>query len=202
MVICTSSFKAFFLIFGFTVVIHFIPGTFHFLTEPGFFCCVGVLFNEEAGLVIEVAESDVASIIKAYSDVSVPIEEIGTVSAGDSIKITVGSSAPCIKEKMTVLCDLWEATSFKLEHRQRNPKCVIQEEEGLKLREAPQWKLTYDPKPTNDNIMKSESKHKVAILCQEGSNGDREMILAFISAGFDAWDVTVKDLLERRFCHT
>jgi len=96
---------------------------------------------------------------------------------------------------MTVLRDLWEATSFKLEHRQRNPKCVIQEENGLKSRHAPQWKLTFDPKPTDDNVMKSESKHKVAILRQEGSNGDREMIAAFVSAGFDAWDVTVRDLL-------
>ena len=31
----------FVFIWCFTVVIHFIPGTtFHFLTEPGFFCCV------------------------------------------------------------------------------------------------------------------------------------------------------------------
>ena len=29
----------FFLIWCFTVVIHFLPGTFHFLTEPGIFCC-------------------------------------------------------------------------------------------------------------------------------------------------------------------
>ena len=32
----------FFLIWCFTVVIQFIPGTFHFLTEPGFFCCVNL----------------------------------------------------------------------------------------------------------------------------------------------------------------
>ena len=30
-------------IFFYTVVIHFIPGTFHFLTEPGIFCCALVL---------------------------------------------------------------------------------------------------------------------------------------------------------------
>merc|ERR1719162_1440224 len=156
---------------------------------------IDVLFNEEAGLVIEVLDSDVASIMKAYQDISVPIKNIGTVSAGDSIKIAVGDSSPCIESKMTVLRDLWEATSFKLEHRQRNPKCVIQEEKGLKLRHAPQWKLTYDPEPTDNDVMKSELKHKVAILRQEGSNGDREMIAAFVSAGFDAWDVTVRDLL-------
>lgn len=156
---------------------------------------IDMLFNEEAGLVIEVLDSDVASIMKAYQDISVPIKNIGTVSAGDSIKIAVGDSSPCIESTMTVLRDLWEATSFKLEHRQRNPKCVDQEQEGLKLRHAPQWKLTYTPEPTDNDVMKSELKHKVAILRQEGSNGDREMISAFLSAGFDAWDVTVRDLL-------
>jgi phosphoribosylformylglycinamidine synthase len=154
-----------------------------------------VLFNEEAGLVIEVDTASVESIATAYREAGVPLDEIGSVSAGDSIRIAIGAAAPCIDEKMTVLRDVWEATSFKLEHRQRNPKCVAQEEEGLKYRQAPQWKLTFDPTPTDKAIMNSESKHKVAILRQEGSNGDREMISAFLAAGFDTWDVTVSDLL-------
>lgn len=154
-----------------------------------------VLFNEEAGLVIEVDSSMVDSIVAKYSSAGVSAIEIGSVSVGDSIKVSVGSASPCIDEKMTILRDLWESTSFKLEHRQRNPKCVAQEEEGLKYRQAPQWKLTYDPISTDESIMKSDTKHKVAILRQEGSNGDREMLSAFLSAGFDAWDVTVSDLL-------
>jgi phosphoribosylformylglycinamidine synthase len=44
--------------------------------------------------------------------------------------------------------------------------------------------------------MKGGDKHKVAIIRQEGSNGDREMVSAFIAAGFEAWDVSVNDLLE------
>ncbi|CAJ1940320.1 unnamed protein product [Cylindrotheca closterium] len=154
-----------------------------------------VLFNEEAGMVIEIADADVASVMEKYSAASVPIVEIGKVSPGDCIKISVGSAAPCIDEKMTVLRDVWEATSFQLEKRQRNPKCVAQEEEGLKSRKSPQWKLTYEPAPTDAATMESDKKHKVAVLRQEGSNGDREMISAFISAGFDVWDVTVSDLL-------
>ena len=46
--------------------------------------------------------------------------------------------------------------------------------------------------------MSSTSKHKVAIIRQEGSNEDREMFSASITAGFEAWDVTVSDLLEER----
>jgi phosphoribosylformylglycinamidine synthase len=165
------------------------------VTIPSVAPDMDVLFNEEAGLVIEVANADVASVTKKYMSANVPIIEVGKASAGDSIKIAVGSASPCIDEKMTVLRDLWEATSFQLEMRQRNPKCVVQEEEGLKSRKAPEWKLTYEPAQTDEKIMNSDSKHKVAILRQEGSNGDREMTSAFLTAGFDAWDVTVSDLL-------
>jgi phosphoribosylformylglycinamidine synthase len=165
------------------------------VTVPSVASEIDALFNEEAGLVIEIANSNVASVTQKYMAANVPIVEVGKISAGDSIKIAVGSASPCIDTKMTVLRDLWEATSFKLEHRQRNPKCVAQEEEGLKSRRAPDWKLTYEPNRTEESVMNSDSKHKVAILRQEGSNGDREMISAFLSAGFDAWDVTVSDLL-------
>jgi phosphoribosylformylglycinamidine synthase len=156
---------------------------------------LAILYNEEAGFVMEVASSSVAKTLEAYSNAGVPCVEIGSASAGDSIKISVGASAPCIENKMTVLRDLWEATSFQLEKRQRNPKCVAQEEAGLKSRQPPQWKLSFIPEPTADSIMSNATKHKVAIIRQEGSNGDREMISAFITAGFDAWDVTVSDLL-------
>lgn len=156
---------------------------------------IPILFNEEAGLVIEVASSAVDKVVETYKKVGVPCVEIGSVSAGDSVKIAVGSGSPCIDEKMTVLRDVWEATSFHLEKRQRNPKCVAQEEAGLKLRQPPQWQLSFTPEPTAESIMTSDTKYRVAILRQEGSNGDREMISAFIAAGFEAWDVTVSDLL-------
>jgi phosphoribosylformylglycinamidine synthase len=157
---------------------------------------IGTLFNEEAGIVLEVSVDDTESVMEAFKAKSVPCIEIGTASAdGDSIKIAVGATPPCVDEKMTALRDLWEETSFKLEHRQRNPDCVAQEEAGLKSRKAPEWKLTYEPKATDAAIMSSEKKHKVAIIRQEGSNGDREMLSAFISAGFEAWDVTVSDLV-------
>ena len=156
----------------------------------------GTLFNEEAGLVIEVTSSNAVGVIDAYTKQGVPCVEIGAPSAsGDFINIAVGDAKPCVADKMTSLRDVWEATSFHLEKRQRNPDCVAQEEAGLKSRKAPQWNLTYTPVLTDDSILKLESKHKVAIIRQEGSNGDREMISAFLSAGFEPWDVAVSDLL-------
>ena len=35
---------------------------------------------------------------------------------------------------------------------------------------------------------------QVAIIREEGSNGDREMAAAFMMAGFETWDVNMQDL--------
>lgn len=153
-----------------------------------------VLFSEEAGFVIEVSSDNLAIVKDAYTASGVPIVQIGSVFEGDAIKISIGDTV-CIDDKMTALRDLWEATSFQLEKRQRNPECVVQEEEGLKHRKAPDWKLSFTPAPTDVAIMSQERKPKVAVLREEGSNGDREMLSAFICAGFEVWDVTVSDLL-------
>lgn len=154
-----------------------------------------VLFNEECGFVIEVPDASVTDIIGKYEASDIPIYNIGSTSSGDSIRVKVGETE-CISAKMTDLRDTWEATSFHLERRQRNPECVAKEEAGLKHRKAPQWKLTYTPEPTGAVLLETSAKPRVAVLRQEGSNGDREMLSAFISAGFEAWDVTVSDMLK------
>lgn len=49
-----------------------------------------------------------------------------------------------MKEKMTILRDIWEETSFQLERHQANPKCVAQEQAGLKERVDPPYHVPYE----------------------------------------------------------
>ena len=53
-----------------------------------------------------------------------------------------------LQEKMTVLRDVWEETSFRLELLQTNSDCAREERSGLKGRKAPAWSLTFDPEAT------------------------------------------------------
>ena len=46
---------------------------------------------------------------------------------------------------MTALRDEWEETSFRLELLQTNHDCVKEEQDGLKSRRHPKWKLSFDP---------------------------------------------------------
>lgn len=153
-----------------------------------------ILFNEEVGIVIEVPTASAASVTAAYTDAGLSASVIGKTTAIKRTVIRV-NGAVVVDSDMTALRDVWEATSFQLEYRQCNPECVEQEEATLAGRTGPHWKLTYTPEPTPAAKMSSGDKPKVAVIRQEGSNGDREMISAFYAAGFEVFDVHVNDLL-------
>jgi len=99
--------------------------------------------------------------------------------------------------------DIWEATSFELEKLQCNISCVTEEQLGLKDRTIPPFHITY-ALPDDvvgmipSSILSTTRAHRVAILRQEGTNGDREMTSAFYRAGFDVWDINMYDLLTEK----
>jgi len=103
-----------------------------------------------------------------------------------------------IDDDMTVLRNIWEETSYELEKLQADPECAEEERKNIYDRKGPDYKLSFTPEDTPDVIIKSDKKHKVAIIREEGSNSDREMTSAFFRAGFETWDVAMTDFLEDR----
>ena len=81
---------------------------------------------------------------------------------------------------MRELRDIWESTSFALELEQANPKCVEQERLSMSKRTGPQYQLFFKPAPTSSDDDDGKPKHRVAVIREEGSNGDREMAAAFV----------------------
>jgi len=137
-------------------------------------------------------------VIERYGQRGVKAFNIGTVVCGgdDNIVVKVGGE-PAVEGTCSDLRDVWEATSFELEKRQRKPALVQKEQDGLKDRKTPERKLSYKPTATEKKVMEQVNKPKVCILRQEGTNGDREMSAAFYAAGFEPWDVTVSDLVNK-----
>ncbi|MBT3606101.1 MAG: phosphoribosylformylglycinamidine synthase [Candidatus Latescibacteria bacterium] len=155
---------------------------------------IEALFSEELGLVIETAPEHEAQVLETFQKANVPISGIGQSTTDPTIQISV-NGITVLNAPMTDLRDTWEATSFQLERRQTNLECVVQEESGLAKRSAPPYTLSFTPTPTPEAILEATEKPKVAIIREEGSNGDREMTSAFFAAGFEPWDVTMSDLL-------
>jgi phosphoribosylformylglycinamidine synthase len=158
---------------------------------------IAALFAEELGLVLEVDESDLERALETFAAADVPCGTIGRGRAGTDVTVRVGD-ATVLSAEMRDLRDTWEATSFELDRRQAAPGHVEQERAGLRERRAPAYELTYEPARTAPAILASDSRPKIAILREEGSNGDREMSSAFYEAGFEPWDVVMSDLLEGR----
>uniref|UniRef100_A0A8C9SZA2 Phosphoribosylformylglycinamidine synthase n=1 Tax=Scleropages formosus TaxID=113540 RepID=A0A8C9SZA2_SCLFO len=162
------------------------------LRGPG---ALEVLFSEELGLVLEVSESNVARVCRSYTDAGLACYRIGrTRGFGPESMIVIKHAEEVLRGSLPHLRALWESTSFQLERLQAQRLCVRQEEEGLAARTQPYYKLTYDPAQTPRIQQLGLTPPRVAVVREEGSNGDREMSVSLFMAGFEVWDVTMQDL--------
>jgi phosphoribosylformylglycinamidine synthase len=153
------------------------------------------LYSEELGLVLEISKANLDKVTTILENRGVFADIIGKVSSEPMIKLEV-DGVKLLDEKTTDLRDIWEETSFHLEKKQSLEATVTLEQEGLKNRHEPAWNLSFTPRFTGENYMNSLTKPKVAVIREEGSNGDREMSAAFFASGFEPWDVTMSDLLD------
>ena len=154
---------------------------------------LAALFAEELGVVLEVSAQAAASVLQAFEAAGVPCAVIGSVDASPAVSISVGGKEEIVGD-IRELRDAWEATSFALESLQRSELCVEAEREGLKHRTAPTWTLPFTPTPTPQALLRREGKPRVAVVREEGSNGDREMASMVFAAGMEPWDVAMTDL--------
>ncbi|XP_075763246.1 phosphoribosylformylglycinamidine synthase [Pelodiscus sinensis] len=156
-----------------------------------------VLFAEELGLVLEVRSAVAEEVCRQYREAGVrclPIGHTGPLGPQSMVRLRVNGQEE-LARPVADLRAIWEATSFQLERLQASPHCVEQEEQGLARRQGPTFTLSFDPKVQSPLLRHMvPPAPRVAILREEGSNGDREMVAAFVMAGFEAWDVTMQDL--------
>ncbi len=153
--------------------------------------------NEELGLVLEIKKNQIDNLKKVLSkyNISENSFRLGETIKDNNVNIKFNNKI-VLDEDMRILRQVWEETSYQLERLQINPANAEEEKENIFDRENPINKLTFTPNQTSEEVLKNENKPKVAIIREEGSNGDREMTSAFYSVGFDIWDVVMEDLLK------
>ena len=147
------------------------------------------LFSEELGLILEVSAEDTTEIAAAYTSKGIPCHRLGQTTNTKSVVIRQGSNT-VLQDTVCALRAIWEETSYQLDRLQADPGCVDEERAVNRQRTAPSYGLSFKPKIT----VLHTARPKVAILREEGSNGDREMASAFYQAGFESWDISTSDL--------
>lgn len=160
------------------------------------------LFNEELGAVIQVNTSDTEAVLQQFTAAGLGEHTlvIGSLNQDDHIRFTFNDKA-VLENTRSYYHQLWAETSYRMQALRDNSECA--EEEFAQLQDAADpglsVKLSFDH---NEDIaapyIAKGVKPKVAVLREQGVNGQIEMAAAFTRAGFSAVDVHMSDLMSGR----
>ena len=159
-----------------------------------------VLFNEELGAVIQVADADAVMAELSNAGLGDIAHVIGKPTADGQINILY-SGEKVLSQSRVELHQIWSETTDKMQCARDNADVVKKEFEGIADANDPgiNIKLTFDQ---NEDVaapfIASGAKPKMAILREQGVNGQIEMAAAFDRAGFESIDVHMSDLLSGR----
>jgi phosphoribosylformylglycinamidine synthase len=163
---------------------------------------IAALTAEELGAVIQVKTSDLDAVNQILADhgLSDLVHWIGAPNASDEIVIKAQGKT-LLKGARAHYQAWWSETSYRIQALRDNEVCAEQEFDAIQ--DSAHTELVAKPSfDINDNIaapfIQSGVRPKVAILREQGVNGQQEMAAAFDRAGFAAVDVHMSDILEGR----
>ncbi|APC92378.1 MULTISPECIES: phosphoribosylformylglycinamidine synthase [Francisella] len=153
------------------------------------------LFAEEIGVVIQVRNNDIALVEALFKDKQIHLCAIAKLNSSDEINIFV--NAEKIYSNMRVNLQRWWAeTSYQIQSIRDNSECAKQEFDSIlnATDKGIHVEATFDIEEDITAKFINVEKPKVAILREQGVNGQVEMAAAFTTAGFEAHDVHMSDL--------
>ncbi len=166
---------------------------------------LAALFAEELGAVVQVRDTDLA-VVRAALDahgLADCTHRVGTL-AGDFTFRVLQAGAELFSADLFALRDIWSDMTRRMAGLRDNPKSTEQEH-ALRLdRSNPgiHPKVLFAPSEFEISDFKFEiagaARPPMAILREQGVNGEVEMAAAFTRAGFKAVDVHMTDILTGR----
>jgi phosphoribosylformylglycinamidine synthase len=163
---------------------------------------VAACFSEELGAVLQIAEaqlSEAHAVLRRHG-LDNHARDVGRPVAGDAIAVAATGELLYSASRVQ-LHRRWSEVSFRMQSLRDNPECAREEFSRLLDSNDPglHARLTYDPA---DNVaapyILTGARPAVAILREQGVNGQTEMAAVFTRVGFDAYDVHMTDILAGR----
>ncbi len=163
---------------------------------------VSVLFNEEIGGVIQIRCDDLDAIEQAFSQagLSACLHELGKINEDDQEydQISISNKGFALfSASRESLQQAWSETSYHMQRLRDNPACAQQEFDAITTEnKGLNARLSFD---LNEDIaapyITKGIKPKIAVLREQGVNGQLEMAAAFNRAGFNSIDVHMSDII-------
>jgi len=162
---------------------------------------LAILFAEELGAVIQIRRADREKVLAHLVE-----EGLGNIthimgSLNDDMRLHICCQQETVlDEDVLVLQQVWSETSYQMSSLRDNPACAKQafeviadaDDKGLFS------DLSYDVHDDVAAPFVHGARPKMAVLREQGVNGQVEMAAAFDRAGFEAVDVHMSDLIAGR----
>ena len=161
---------------------------------------IKILFAENPGIVIQVADKHKDEVKKILEDAGVGFVKIGKPT--DERHILVEKDGATYQFGIDYMRDVWYSTSYLLDRKQSMNGCAKKRFENYKMQPMD---LAFMPGFTGKLSQygisadrRTPSGVRAAIIREKGTNGEREMAYSLYLAGFDVKDVTMTDLVSGR----
>jgi phosphoribosylformylglycinamidine synthase len=163
---------------------------------------IAALFNEELGAVIQIKKEQEENVKQAFINAGLneqAIQTIGSLNNNYEFNLKQNDS-----DVLTIAIDelhkKWSETSYQIQALRDNPECAKQEfdivtdknNSGLFL------ESTFEFEANPIASINTGAKPKMAVLREQGVNGQIEMAAAFDRAGFECIDIHMQDLIDDR----
>jgi len=167
---------------------------------PGDADSLGTLFAEELGAVLQVRAADGAIVARRAAAAGLAVHSLGQPTREDRVRIAQAGHV-LLDERRTDLNRAWSATTHAMQRLRDNPEAADQEYDRILDVAAPGLSpvLSFDPAvDVAAPYVATGARPGIAILREQGVNGQVEMAAAFDRAGFAAVDVHMSDILAGR----
>ncbi|MFY0989633.1 phosphoribosylformylglycinamidine synthase [Halomonas sp. C05BenzN] len=161
---------------------------------------VNALFAEELGAVIQVNRQYTEEVLAQFA--AAGLETCGVIARpryDDQVRVTLFEE-PLLETTRLLTQRTWAETSYRMQALRDNPDCAKSEFDGLLDDRDPGLSATptFDVDEDIAAPYLNTTRPAVAVLREQGVNGQLEMAWAFDRAGFEAVDVHMSDILAGR----
>ena len=158
---------------------------------------LAALFSEELGVVLQIPAAERERVLAILSRQELVALTLGSPTDDGVVRIACGERS-LFAEPRSALQRLWSETTWRLQTLRDNPESAQQEYDRIEDASDPGLapRLGFDP---DDDVaapfVGRGARPRLAVLREQGVNGQVEMAAAFDRAGFQAVDVHMSDLV-------
>ena len=159
---------------------------------------LAALFCEELGAVLQIRAAERARVMQVLREAGLGEHShvIGQLNGRDEIRIN-RNGKPVYESKRDHVQRSWAETTYRMQALRDHPESAREEYDRVIEHDDPglSLHLTFDAKEV---FVAAKTRPRVAILREQGVNGQVEMAAAFDRAGFESVDVHMTDLIAGR----